>query len=91
MKRLSLFFAVGGIILSAILGYYAISGEITGKTTAYSFSGGRFHRGRGTLITVSRESTPTEFRQANDLLWGMTGFCIIAAVVGVVFYRGLDD
>ena len=91
MKRLALLFAVGGIILSGIFGYHAISGEITGKTTAYSFSGSALHRGRGTFITVSRESSPTEFRQANNLLWAMGGFCIIAAVVGVVFYRGLDD
>ena len=91
MKKLALLFAVGGIILGGIFGYHAISGEISGKTTAYSFSGSAFHRDRGKFITVSRESSQTEFRQANNLLWGMSGFCIIAAVVGVVFYRGMDD
>jgi hypothetical protein len=35
MKRSALLFAVGGIVLSGILGYVAISGEITGKTFAY--------------------------------------------------------
>jgi hypothetical protein len=94
MKRLALFFAIGGIILSGILGYFAISGEITGKTFAFDAHAGRagmIASRRGGFVSVLRDGSPTEFRQANNFLWGISGFCIIAAVVGVVFYRGLED
>jgi hypothetical protein len=90
MKKYALMLAIGGIILGGILGYQAISSEITGKTFAYSFHGDG-HRGKGAFITMSRESSPIEFRQANNFFWGISGFCIFAAVVGVIFYRGLDD
>jgi len=94
MKRLALLFAVGGIILSGVLGYFAISGEITGKTFAFDAHAGKagmIQSRRGGFVSVLRDSSPTEFRQANNFLWGMSGFCIIVAVVGIVFYRGLDD
>jgi len=94
MKRLALLFAVGGITFGGILGYFAISGEITGKTFAFDAHAGKagmIHSRRGAFVSVLRDGSPTEFRQANNFLWGMSGFCIVAAVVGVVFYRGLDD
>lgn len=93
MKRLALFFVVGGIILSGILGYFAISGEITGKTFAYDAHAnpGAQPSRRGAFVSVLRDGSPTEFRHANNFLWGVSGFCIIVAVGGIIFYRGLDD
>jgi hypothetical protein len=93
MKRLALLFAIGGIILSGSFGYLAISGEITGKTFAYDAHANHAAsiRGRGGFVSILHDSSPAEFRQANNFFWGMSGFCILAAVVGIVFYRGLDD
>jgi hypothetical protein len=93
MKRLALLFAIGGIILSVGFGYLAISGEITGKTFAYDAHAnpGASIRGRGGFVSILHDTSQVEFRQANNFLWGMSGFCILAAVVGIVFYRGLDD
>ena len=93
MKRIALFFALGGIVLSGILGYFAMTGEITGKTFAYDASGnyGAQPSRRGAFVSVLRNGSPAQFRQANNFLWGLTGFCVMAAAVGVIFYRGLDD
>ena len=82
MKKSALKFAVGGIILSGVFGYLAISGEITGKTFAQ-----RFHANRGYFIAVSRNSSPAEFRNANNIFWGLSGFCILAAGIGIYFFR----
>jgi hypothetical protein len=54
MKRLALLFVIGGIILSSILGYFAISGEITGKTFAYDAHANPTAsiRGRGGFVSI---------------------------------------
>jgi len=87
MKKSALKFAVGGIILSGVLGYFAISGEITGKTFAYHHRYGGGTRGGDSFIAVFRDSSPTEFRNANNIFWGISGFGIIAAGIGIYFFR----
>ena len=93
MKRSALFFAIGGIVLSVFFGYLAISGEITGKTFCYDehANPGATIRHRGAFVCVSRGSSPTEFRRGNNFFWAFSGFSIVAAVVGIYFFRGIDN
>lgn len=93
MKRLALLFAVGGIILSVVFGYLAMSGEITGKTYFYDehANPGSRIRYRGAFVSVSRGISPTEFRHGNNLFWALGGFSIVIAGIGIYFFRGIDD
>lgn len=93
MKRLALFFGIGGIILSVVFGYLAISGEITGKTFFYDehANPGSTIRYRGAFVSVSRSSSPTEFRRGNNFFWALGGFSIVVAGIGIYFFRGIDD
>jgi hypothetical protein len=86
MKKSALSLAVGGIILSGVFGYLAISGEITGKTFAHRFHPGQL-RGGEYFIAVLRDSSPNEFRNANNLFWGMSGLSILVAGIGIYFFR----
>jgi hypothetical protein len=93
MKRLALLFAVGGIILAVIMGYAALSGEMTGRTFSYDANAhpGWNLRSRGAFVSVLRDRSPTEFRHANNFLWAVSALSIAAAGIGIYFFRGIDD
>ena len=93
MKRSALFFGIAGIILSVVFGCLAISGEITGQTFFYDEHAhpGSLPRYRGAFVSVSRSSSPTEFRHGNNLFWALAGFSIAVAGIGIYFFRGIDD
>jgi hypothetical protein len=93
MKKLALFFAIGGIIMSVVFGYLAIAGELTGKTFFYDehLNSGAIVRSRGGFVSVSRNKSPVEFRRGNNFFWAVSGFSVIAAGIGIYFFREIDD
>lgn len=62
--------------------YLAVSCEVKGTA--------RYPLGRGGR-TVTRESSPSEFRQGTNLMWGATVLSGVIAVGSIMFYRKLDD
>ena len=75
-----------GIICGGIASYYAVSGEITGKTFALDT------HDQGTLfISVSREESPQTFRRADHFLWVISLLSFGIGIGGIWFYRGLKD
>ena len=93
MKRMALFFSIGGILLSVVFGYLAVAGEATGKTYFYDehANPGATIRHRGGFVSASRDTSPTEFRRGNNFFWAMGGFSIVVAGIGIYFFRGIDD
>jgi hypothetical protein len=93
MKKLALLFAIGGIILCVIFGYLAMAGEITGKTFFYDehLNSGSTPRNRDGFVSVLRDKSPVEFRRGNNFFWAVSGFSIIAAGIGIYFFRDIDD
>ena len=77
------FAAVLFTVLAAVLGYKAVSGEITGKTICWPDwrEGG----------PVMRESAPAEFRRYANYTWVMTAYCTVWACVSVGFYWKIRD
>ena len=85
-KYKAMILAALGIICGGIALYYAVSGEITGKTFALDT------RDQGTLfIPVSREESPQTFRRADHFLWAISILSFGIGIGGIWFYRGLKD
>jgi hypothetical protein len=84
MARKAFFAAIGALICSGILAYWAASNELSGSAT--------YHPGiRGRSVTVTRQDSPSKFREVTNITWGESGFCLVISVVGFTFYRKLDD
>lgn len=85
-KYKAIILAAMGLIGGGVAMYYAISGEITGKTFALET------RDKGALfVPVSREESPEEFRRADHFLRVMSILGFGIGIGGVWFYRGLKD
>jgi hypothetical protein len=78
--------AIMAIIWAVVLGYQAISSEITGKTTYHHW------RVRGNWSEpVTREESPKKFRKATNALWWLCVLSTGVSVCAAVFYRKADD
>jgi hypothetical protein len=76
--------AVGALIASGVFAYLAASNEVTGTATYQSGI-------RGSLVTVTRQASPAKFREVTNLRWGISGFCLLASVVGFVLCRKFEE
>ena len=84
VRRIALVVGIGAFIAFAVLGYKAVSNEITG-TALYQ----RYQRASRELVT--RESAPEKFRWATNFLWATSGFCLLVSAGGFLFFRKLDE
>jgi hypothetical protein len=76
--------AIGSLICGGVFAYHAASNEFTGKAT--------YQPGiRGSSVAVTREDSPSKFREVTNFRWGVSGFCLAVSVVSFIFYRKLDD
>ena len=73
------------LFFSGVLAYEAVSNEITGKATSRL---GRRYSGRNEVFT--REDSPSKFREATNIRWGLSGFCLIVSVVNFKYYRKIE-
>lgn len=73
--------AIAALICSGAFAYHAASNELTGKAT--------YQPGIRGSATVTREGSPSKFREVTNLRWGESGFCLVVSVVGFIFYRKL--
>lgn len=89
VRRRAIFVAIGALIIGGILAYNAASNEVTGEATyGYGFGrGGAWRRNE----KVTREDSPAKFREATNLWWGLSGFCLIVSVASFWFYRKIDE
>jgi len=72
--------AIAAIFFCAVFGYQAASNEITGKAIYHKLVV------RGSLPEpVTREASPAKFREATNLLWGLSIFCAFVSVGGFTF------
>ena len=78
--------ATAGIICGLITGYFAVSGELSGKTFALNT-----HSQQPVFIPVSREEAPLDFRHANNLFWVMSVFSFGITTAGIWHFRDLKD
>jgi hypothetical protein len=78
--------AIGAIICSGILAYYAASNEWTGRAV-YHEGWGRGARSE----PVTRDASPVKFRQATNFLWGVGGLCLGVSIIVFTLYRKVDD
>jgi len=81
----ALFVSFGAVILAGLLGYRAISNEITGTAT---YRGSR-RFSRPELVT--RDASPAKFRQATNFLWAGSILCLAVGAVAFGFSRKLDN
>lgn len=70
--------AIAGFILGGIAAYYAVSGEITGKTYALNMQARYFQ-----FTPVAREDAPSDFRHANNIFWVMSIFSFGIGAAGI--------
>lgn len=77
--------AAAGIIFGGIIGYYAVSGEITGKTYALNMQARYFQ-----FIPVTREEAPEDFRHANNIFWFMSVFSFGIGAAALWHFRDLN-
>jgi hypothetical protein len=79
--------AIGTVICSGILAWHAASNEWTGQAIYQDGLGRRGARSE----PVTRDASPVKFRQATNLLWGASGFCLGVSIIGFTFYRKVDE
>ncbi len=56
----------------------------------YRTYSGRIGRGTVRSEKVTREDSPLKFREATNLIWGLSGFCLVVSVASFWFYRKVD-
>jgi hypothetical protein len=74
--------AVGVGAIAAWLGYVAVRAEITGDASDLALRSRR---------VAKRDTMPREFRQYANRTWAATGFCALASMVSLGFYRKLGE
>jgi hypothetical protein len=77
--------AAAGIICGGVAGYFAITGEMSGKTFALNTQSKR-----PLFIPVSREDAPQDFRHANNLFWAASIFSFGITAAGIWHFRDLN-
>jgi hypothetical protein len=82
----SLLVAIAMITCSAVIGYNAASNEFTG-TAVYHVTKER----RITPVFVTRQSAPEQFREATNMLWGVSIFFLLLSAISFKFYRALAE
>ena len=83
-KRGWLLGAIVTMIASGVVAYWAVGNEIGGKVS--------YQRGiRGGSETVSREDSPSKFRELNNIRWATSGFFLAVSHVCFGFHRKLGD
>ena len=86
VRALALLVAIVGALVGGMVAYHAARNEITGKAI--------YHRPRSKGSNpepVTREDSPAKFRQATNSLWLISGFPLVVAAIGLIFFRKLDD
>ena len=85
-RRAFLLLALGAIIFGVIVAYIALSNETTGTATVSvpTFTGEKRE-------SVTRQSSPIQFRHATNLRWGISIISFTVGVVSFTLYRKLDD
>ena len=75
--------SIGALLCSGVFAYFAASNELTGTAT--------YQPGiRGRLVSVTRQEAPAKFREVTNFRWGVSGFFLLAGVVGFVLCRKLE-
>lgn len=87
LRFIALLWAIVGLIAGGIGGYNALSNEITGTAIYHRSTSAR----GSTSEAVTREQSPTKFREATNVIWIMSGFSFVVGVIGVILYRKLAD
>ena len=87
VRRIALLVAVVAFLFSGITSYHAAHNEITGTAIYRRPTGAK----GSTPEPVTRESSPTKFRSATNSLWMMGGFSLMVAIIGITFFRKLND
>lgn len=77
--------AAAGIICGGIAGYFAITGEMNGKTFALNTQSKQ-----PLFIPVSRENAPQDFRHANNLFWAVSIFGLGISAAGIWHFRDIN-
>jgi hypothetical protein len=78
----ALVIAIGALIYSALLFYWAGSNEMTGRATHYHWKDLVYQ-----AEPVTRQDSPAKFREAANLKWGLGIFCALVSAGGFMFYR----
>ena len=86
VKRKALFLIVIGTMAGGIALYYAVSGEMSGKTYALNT-----HGKRALFVPVSRAEAPADFRHANNFFWALCVISFGIGAAGIWHYRDLKD
>jgi hypothetical protein len=84
-RKSAAIFAVVGIIFGGAASYCAISGERSGTTSAID----PIMSDPGTPIL--RDSSPREFRHANNVYWAVGVFGFGVGAVGIYYFLKLRD
>jgi hypothetical protein len=77
---------IGAIICGSFFAYQAGANEITGRAV--------YHHGYGRSSwpePVTREESPAKFREATNLKWTLSIFCLGIGTVTFLFHRRLED
>ena len=74
--------AIAALISGAVLVYQAASNEMTGRATYY-----HWQARHNWAEPVTRQDSPSKFREAANLKWGLGIFCALVSAGGFIFYR----
>ena len=90
-KRAFLLLAVVATIFGGIVGYRAVSNEVSGIAVHQEDPLRHSSGPRIPPELVTRQSSPTKFHRVTNLLWAVSGFSLVVAVISFRCYRSLDD
>jgi len=86
-SRRFLIWAIAVAVCTTLVAYKAASSEVTGKAT--------YHNGHGRWFLgteeVTREGSPTKFRQAINETWAASLFLALISAICFMFYRKLES
>jgi hypothetical protein len=86
-KKSFLVVAVLAMVVGGLVGYQAVSNEISGTATYHKY----ISWNRTVPVLVTRRDSPSEFHQATNYLWMVSVLCLVVAGGGVALYRKLSD
>jgi len=85
-RRSAILAPILALVLSGLFAFEAGSNEITGKATPGVGRGQLWSRNE----VLTREDSPSKFRDAANLLWGLSGFCLVVSAFSFRYYRKID-
>lgn len=90
-KRAFLLVTVVAAIFGGTVGYRAASNEVSGKAIYQKDPRRPSSAPIPPPELVTRQSSPAKFHQVTNMLWAVSGFSLVVAVISFRCYRGLDD